>query len=206
MYVSRGFRRVGTTTSISPGVHWAGRGRFPDPHISTGANSDPQQLSRYWSAEAEFLRVLRRNTLSRLPEPVPRHSPMSLAARQSTPAIDTAIYRPDSTLYQLQPSFHPHSTEPEPTARARRAGEEFLTGTGRHRVQIIYFFRMQIGSWRPLGVGLVVGKYMYRIRHRCSSLVLSESPGSHCQAIHGPVGRLVERSRPKMLEATASPV
>ena len=49
---------------------------------------------------------------------------MSLTARQSKPAIDAAIYRPDSTLYQLQPSFHPQSTEPEPTARARRAGEE----------------------------------------------------------------------------------
>ena len=55
----------------------------------------------------------------------PRHSRMSLAACQSTPAIDGAIYRPDRTLYQLQPSFHTQSTEPEPTARARRAGEEF---------------------------------------------------------------------------------
>ena len=54
----------------------------------------------------------------------------------------------------------------------------FLTGTGRHRVQIAHFFRGQIGSWRPLGVGLVVGKRLYRIRHRCSSLVLPESPGS----------------------------
>ena len=35
---------------------------------------------------------------------------------------------------------------------------------------------------------------------------LSESPGSHCQAIHGPVGRLVERNRLKMLEATARAV
>ena len=52
-----------------------------------------------------------------------------LAARQNTPAIDGAIYRPNSTLYQLQPSFHPQSTEPEPTARARRAGEEFYSTT-----------------------------------------------------------------------------
>jgi len=44
---------------------------------------------------------------------------MSLAAYQNTPAIDTAFSRPDSTLYQLQPSFHTKSTEPEPTARAR---------------------------------------------------------------------------------------
>ena len=42
----------------------------------------------------------------------------------------------------------------------------FLTGTGRHRAQIIYFFRMQIGSWWPLGVGLVVGSRLYRIRRR----------------------------------------
>ena len=50
---------------------------------------------------------------------------LGLAARQNTPAIDAAIYRPNGTLYQLQSSFHPHSTEPEPTARARRAGKEF---------------------------------------------------------------------------------
>ena len=54
---------------------------------------------------------------------------MSLAARQNTPAIDAAFYRPDNTLYQLQPSFHTQSTELEPTARARRAGEEFYETT-----------------------------------------------------------------------------
>ena len=43
-----------------------------------------------------------------------------LAARQNTPAIDGAFYRPYSTSYQLQPSFHPQSTEPEPTARAKQ--------------------------------------------------------------------------------------
>ena len=31
-----------------------------------------------------------------------------LAARQNTPAIDGAIYRPNGTSYQLQPSFHLH--------------------------------------------------------------------------------------------------
>ena len=50
---------------------------------------------------------------------------LGLAARQITPAIDGAFYRPNDTSYQLQPSFHLHSTEPEPTARARRVGEEF---------------------------------------------------------------------------------
>ena len=54
----------------------------------------------------------------------------------------------------------------------------FFTGTGRHRVQIAHFFRGQIGSWRSLGLGLVVGSRRDRTRHQCSSLVLSESPGS----------------------------
>ena len=40
----------------------------------------------------------------------------------------------------------------------------FLTGTGRHRVQIAHFFRGQIGSWRSRGVGLVVGSRLYRMR------------------------------------------
>ena len=56
----------------------------------------------------------------------------------------------------------------------------FLPGTGRHRVQIIYFFRGQIGPWRPLGVDLVMGSHLDRIRHRYGSLVLSGSSGSHC--------------------------
>ena len=43
----------------------------------------------------------------------------------------------------------------------------------------------QIGPGRPLGVGLVVGKRLYRLRHRCGSLGLPESSGTHCQAIHG---------------------
>ena len=51
----------------------------------------------------------------------------------------------------------------------------FLTGTGRHRVQIAHFFRGYIGSWRALGVGLVLGKRLHRLRHRCSSLEVSES-------------------------------
>ena len=54
---------------------------------------------------------------------------MTLTAPQSTPAIDAAIHRPNRTLYQLQPSFHAQSTEPEPTARARRAGKEFYQTT-----------------------------------------------------------------------------
>ena len=46
----------------------------------------------------------------------------------------------------------------------------FLTGTGRHRVQIIYFFRTQIGSRARSGVGLGSGSRRRRMR-RC--LVLS---------------------------------
>ena len=48
----------------------------------------------------------------------------------------------------------------------------FLTGTGRHRAQIIYFFRMQIGSRARSGIGLGSGGHLDRIR-RC--LVLSGS-------------------------------
>ena len=79
----------------------------------------------------------------------------------------------------------------------------FLSGTGRHRVQITHFFRGQIGSWRPLGVGLVVGKRLHRIRRRCGSLVLSESPGNKPWPIAAKVARAAERIRSRMLEAAA---
>ena len=82
----------------------------------------------------------------------------------------------------------------------------FFTGTGRHRAQIIYFFRMQIGSWRPLGVGLVVGKRLHRIRRRCSRLVLSESPGKQTLAKAAKTPWAAEEIRPKMMEAAASAV
>ena len=45
----------------------------------------------------------------------------------------------------------------------------FFTGTGRHRVQIIYFFRMQIGSRAPSGIGLGSGSRRHRMR-RCLGL------------------------------------
>ena len=54
---------------------------------------------------------------------------LGLTARQFTPAIDAAIYRPNETLYQLQPNFQTYLTELEPTARARRAGEKFYETT-----------------------------------------------------------------------------
>ena len=38
-------------------------------------------------------------------------------------------------------------------------------------------FRGQIGSWRPLGVGLVVGKRLRRIRRPCSSPSALEAIG-----------------------------
>ena len=40
----------------------------------------------------------------------------------------------------------------------------FFTGTGRHRVQIIYFFRMQIGSQSRSGIGLGSGGPLRRMR------------------------------------------
>ena len=45
----------------------------------------------------------------------------------------------------------------------------YLTGTGRHRAQIIYFFRMQIGSRTPSGIGLGSGGRLRRMR-RCLGL------------------------------------
>ena len=42
----------------------------------------------------------------------------------------------------------------------------FFTGTGRHRAQIIYFFRMQIGSQTPYGIGLGSGSRLHRKRRR----------------------------------------
>ena len=40
----------------------------------------------------------------------------------------------------------------------------FFTGTGRHRAQIIYFFRGQLGARTRSGLGLIVGSRLYRIR------------------------------------------
>ena len=79
----------------------------------------------------------------------------------------------------------------------------FFTGTGRHRAQIIYFFWMQIGSWRPLEVGLVAGSRLCRIRHRCGGLVLSEGFGSKPWPKAAKTPWAAERNRPKMLEAAA---
>ena len=40
----------------------------------------------------------------------------------------------------------------------------FLTGTGRHRAQIAHFFRMQIDSRTPSGIGLGSGSRLRRMR------------------------------------------
>ena len=42
----------------------------------------------------------------------------------------------------------------------------FFTVTGRHRVQIIYFFRVQIGSRTPSGLGLGSASRLRRMRWR----------------------------------------
>ena len=56
---------------------------------------------------------------------------------------------------------------PSETATATTGALEkltFFTGTGRHRAQIIYFFRMQIGSRTPSGIGLGSGSRLRRMR------------------------------------------
>ena len=88
-----------------------------------------QNTSQSFAATKYFRIEAREHTLAPPGRHRPRHSRIRLTACQSTPAIDAAFYRPDSTLSQLQPSFHTHSTEPEPTARAWRAGEEFYMTT-----------------------------------------------------------------------------
>ena len=40
----------------------------------------------------------------------------------------------------------------------------FFTETGRHRAQIIYFFRMQVGSRTPSGIYLGSGSRLDRMR------------------------------------------
>ena len=53
------------------------------------------------------------------------------------------------------------------TATATTGGPRviaYLTGTRRHRAQIIYFFWMQIGPRTPTGVALIVRSHIHRIR------------------------------------------
>ena len=84
-----------------------------------------QNTSYSFAATKDFRVAAREHTLAPPGRHRPRRSRIRLTACQSTPAIDAAFYRSIGTLYQLQPSFHPQSAEPEPTARARRAGKEF---------------------------------------------------------------------------------
>ena len=61
------------------------------------------------------------------------------------------------------------------TATATTGGPRviaYLTGTGRDRVQIIYFFRMRIGSRTSPGMGLRSDGPLHRVRRAwsCSGL------------------------------------
>ena len=112
----------------------AGRASESEGYVRAGVYrcSSPENLMRSSPAISKRLQIFRFASTppGRYPHCLPehrplRHSRMSLIPCQSTLAIDAAIHRPDSTLYQLQPSFHASSTEPEPTARARRAVKEF---------------------------------------------------------------------------------
>jgi len=89
------------------------------------------------------------------------------------------------------------TAEPPQTSEAPKADMQApVLYYRRHRVQITHFFRGQIGSWRPLGVGLVVSSRLHRLRR-------SWGPPRACQAIHGFVGRIDERIGRNMLEAAA---
>ena len=114
--------------------HPTGRASESEGYVRAGVYrcSSPENLISSSPAISKRLQIFRFASTppGRYPHCLPEHRPlrhslMSLIPCQSTPAIDAAISRPNGTLYQLQLSFHTHSTEPEPTARARRAGEEF---------------------------------------------------------------------------------
>ena len=65
----------------------------------------------------------------------------------------------------------------------------FFTGTGRHRVQIIYFFWMQIGPRTPTGVVLIVGSHLHRMRFfffRVLDLTAENNPPTSGRKKHCP--------------------
>ena len=72
------------------------------------------------------------------------------------------------------------------TATATTGGPRviaYLTVTGCYRDQIVYFFRGQIGSRTPSGLGLGSGSRLERLRR---FLVLPESSGLKTLGDHGP--------------------
>ena len=73
----------------------------------------------------------------------------------------------------------------------------FFTGTRRHRVQIIYFFRMQIGSRTPSGIGLGSGSRLRRMR-RCLGL----SRELWIENFGGSWSRAIERKGPCLYVCT----
>ena len=95
---------------------------------------------------------------------------------------------------------------PDETATATTGGPRVIgvfAGNGAPSGPNCTLFRGQIGSQTPSGIGLGSGSPRDRIRRRCGSLVLSESPGSHCQVIHVKTPWAAERNRQKILEAAA---
>ena len=71
------------------------------------------------------------------------------------------------------------------TATATTGGPRviaYFTVTGHHRAQIVYFFRIHIGSRTPSGLGLTLGSRLERVRR---ILVLPESSGLKTLEDHG---------------------
>ena len=73
----------------------------------------------------------------------------------------------------------------------------FLTGTGRHRAQIVYFFWMQIGSRAPSELGLGSGSRLHRMR-QCLGLPRE----LWIENIGGSWSRAVERKGPCLYVCT----
>ena len=86
------------------------------------------------------------------------------------------------------------------TATATTGGPRVIyvfDGTGRHRAQIIYFFRMQIGSRTPSGIGLGSGSRLRRMRQR-----LELSGELWIQNFGGSWSRATERKGPCLYVCT----
>ena len=75
------------------------------------------------------------------------------------------------------------------TATATTGGPRviaFLTGMGRHRAQIVYFFRMQVGPRTPSGIGLGSGDPLDRMRRFSGlprELWIENFGGSWCRSV-----------------------
>ncbi len=71
-----------------------------------------------------------------------------LAARQNTPAIDAAFYRPITTSYQLQPSFHTYIDGTGADGPRSEGGRRILLDNSRVYVRFLPFGSGRVHPYR----------------------------------------------------------